>query len=187
MEKIDFNPHRRRKYQIAPFFAPLMETKGEIPDVVGLDLDDPREFVNIVSNEGDSLRVKLKHACLSGVIKRTFLETDHSATMMRCDVSSLSLKLIVEYFNIHKGVPPPKIQRPIVARELSKVACQEDTDLVERVAPTRKVLYDLINAANLLEIPGLLEITTIKVALLMKGQPIEKIREILNPNVPHEK
>ena len=94
---------------------------------------------------------------------------------------------MLQYVHIMKGVTPPKIPRPIVARELRKLACQEDTDLVERVPPTRKVLYDLINAANLLEIPGLLEITTIKVALLMKGQPIEKIREILNPDVPHEK
>jgi hypothetical protein len=43
-------------------------------------------------------------------------------------------------------------------------------------------LYDLILAANYMDIKSLLHLGCAKVASLIKGQPLEKIKEILDPN-----
>jgi hypothetical protein len=45
----------------------------------------------------------------------------------------------------------------------------------------RQTLYDLILAANYLDIKSLLHLGCAKVASLIKGQPLEKIKDVLNP------
>jgi len=51
-----------------------------------------------------------------------------------------------------------------------------------KIGETRQQLYDLILAANYMDIKSLLHLGCAKVASLIKGQPLEKIKEILDPN-----
>jgi hypothetical protein len=53
---------------------------------------------------------------------------------------------------------------------------------VDKIGETRQQLYDLILAANYMDIKSLLHLGCAKVASLIKGQPLEKIKEILDPN-----
>ena len=56
-----------------------------------------------------------------------------------------------------------------------------DADFIDGIAPNRQALYDLILAANYMDIKSLLHLGCAKVASLIKGQPLEKIKDILSP------
>ncbi len=62
------------------------------------------------------------------------------------------------------------------------LALCSDADFIDKIGETRQTLYDLILAANYMDIKSLLHLGCAKVASLIKGQPLEKIKEILDPN-----
>lgn len=55
-----------------------------------------------------------------------------------------------------------------------------DADFIDRIAVNRRQLYDLILAANYMDIKSLLQLACAKVASLIKGQPLEKTKDILS-------
>lgn len=58
----------------------------------------------------------------------------------------------------------------------------------EALRQNRQALYDLILAANYMDIQSLLHLGCAKVASLIKGQPLEKIKDILSASArPEEK
>ena len=52
-----------------------------------------------------------------------------------------------------------------------------DADFIDKIGKDRQNLYDLILAANYMDIKGLLHLGCAKVASLIKGQPLEKLSE----------
>ena len=61
-----------------------------------------------------------------------------------------------------------------------------DADFIDRIGQNRQVLYDLILAANYMDIKSLLHLGCAKVASFIKGQPLEKIKDILSTGTPSE-
>jgi len=65
---------------------------------------------------------------------------------------------------------------------LSRAPFARDAAYIDKIGETRQQLYDLILAANYMDIKSLLHLGCAKVASLIKGQPLEKIKEILDQN-----
>ena len=85
---------------------------------------------------------------------------------------------IVEYMDHHRGVEGALIERPIRSRIMSEI-CQDpwDADFIDRIGDrSRKDLYDLILAANYMDMQRLLYIGCAKVATWVRGQPLDRIR-----------
>ena len=57
---------------------------------------------------------------------------------------------------------------------------QWDAEFIDTIGDDRQQLYDLVMAANYMDIPSLLHLGCAKVASLIKGQPLEKIKDILS-------
>jgi hypothetical protein len=83
--------------------------------------------------------------------------------------------------NHHKGVEPPIVEKPLRSKVMKDV-CKDpfDADFIDRIGENRQALYDLILAANYMDIKSLLHLGCAKVASLIKGQPLEKIKDILS-------
>ncbi len=80
----------------------------------------------------------------------------------------------------HQGVEPPIIPKPLRSKEMKQVVTDEwDAKFIDKIGENRKALYDVILAANYMDIKSLLHLGCAKVASLIKGQPLEKIKEIL--------
>jgi len=93
------------------------------------------------------------------------------------------LALVVNYMKEHKGVEPPIVEKPLRSKVMKDVCPHKaDADYIDKIAETRQQLYDLILVANFMDIKSLLHLGCAKVASLIKGQPLEKIKEILDPN-----
>jgi len=149
--------------------------------VGGLDDDVPAGTLKIVSKDKKEYDVERKNAVISTLIK-TALDTDATATEVPVPgVASAILAEVVTYMNHHKGVEPPIIEKPLRSKVMKDV-CKDpfDADFIDRIGENRQALYDLILAANYMDIKSLLHLGCAKVASLIKGQPLEKIKDILS-------
>jgi len=163
------------------------ETKKEEKAVEsGLSLDDASLSGNLklTSKDKKEYEVSKKAAFISNLVK-TSLDTDASATEVPIPgVASNILQLVVEYMNHHNGTEPPIIEKPLRSK-IMKDVCKDgwDATFIDNIGEDRQKLYDLILAANYLDIKGLLHLGCAKVASLIKGQPLEKIKEILSKGI----
>ena len=91
------------------------------------------------------------------------------------------LAKVVEYMNHHKGIDASIPEKPLRSASMKDV-CKDpwDADFIDRTSENRQSFYDLILAANYMDMKGLLHLGCAKTAGLIKGKPLEKIPEILS-------
>jgi len=153
-------------------------------EVSGLSLDDSGGPLKLTSKDKKEFSIERKFAFISTLVK-TSLDTDSSATEVPIPgVVSAVLTEVVAYMNHHKGVEPPIIEKPLRSKVMKDV-CKDawDAEFIDRIGENRQMLYDLILAANYMDIKSLLHLGCAKVASLIKGQPLEKIKEILSKGI----
>lgn len=146
----------------------------------GLDKEEVTGIIKIITKDQREFTVERKDAQISTLVKTT-LEQDTAATEMPLPgVTSSTMARVVEYMQHHKGTEPPIIPKPLRSKEMKQVCSDPwDAQYIDKIGDTRQDLYDLILAANYLDIKSLLHLGCAKVASLIKGQPLEKIKEIL--------
>jgi len=152
----------------------------------GLDDDSEGDMLTLESKTGQKFQVKKKDALISVVVK-TSLEQDADSTEVPVpSVESATLELIIEYMGHHAGVEPELVEKPLRSKKMRDV-CKDpwDADYVDRISKNRQSLYDLILAANYMDVKSLLHLGCAKVAALIKGKPVESIRDVLDPAKPH--
>lgn len=144
------------------------ETKTA-PDFAPLDEMGPSAIVRLVAADGKSFEVSRQAASISSMVSTALL--DPHATEVQCaQVFSPTLALVAEYMRHHNGkeAAPPKA--PLRSNDMT-VACEDvwDAEFVDRIAPTRQPLYDLIHAAVYMGVPVLAEICGAKIATFIRG------------------
>jgi len=139
--------------------------------------------ITLVSNDTKNFQVERKFAFISTMIK-TSLEGDDNADELKLpSVNGEILALIVSYMKEHKGVEPSIIEKPLRSKIMKDVCPHKiDADYIDKIGENRQQLYDLILGANYLDIKSLLHLGCAKVASLIKGQPLEHIKQIMDPN-----
>jgi len=156
-------------------------------EVGGLSLDEITGTLKLVSKDKKEFDIERKYAFVSTLVK-TSLDTDHTAVEVPIPgVASAVLHEVVVYMNHHKGVEPPIIEKPLRSKVMKDV-CKDafDAEFIDRIGENRQALYDLILAANYMDIKSLLHLGCAKVASLIKGQPLEKIKDILSTGTKTE-
>jgi S-phase kinase-associated protein 1 len=92
------------------------------------------------------------------------------------------LELVVEYMIHHAGTEPDIVEKPLRSKNMKDVVKDQwDATFIDNLALEKQKLYDVILAANYMDIRSLLHLGCAKVASLIKGQPLDKIKGILNP------
>jgi len=155
--------------------------------VESLSLDDDSGSIKLVSKDGKEFSVEKKFAFISNLVK-TSMDSDASATDLPMPgVKGDILKYVSEYMSYHRGSEPPIIEKPLRSKVMKDV-CKDawDADFIDKIAENRQQLYDLILAANYMDIKSLLHLGCAKVASLIKGQPLEKIKDILQKGTKNE-
>jgi len=161
--------------------TPAPAAKEEKAQVQGLGLEEETKPLKLVSKDKKEYTVERKHAFISALVK-TSLETDDAAELNIPGVTGSILELVVQYATHHKGTEPPLVEKPLRSKLMRDVVQDRwDADFIDKIGDNRQQLYDLILAANYMDIKSLLHLGCAKVASLIKGQPLEKIKEILDP------
>merc|ERR1719473_847480 len=88
-----------------------------------------------------------------------------------------TLALVLKYLEHHKGTSPAEIAKPIRSVEMKKIVDSWDADFIDKLG--KKDLFELILAANYMDIKSLLHLGCAKVATMIKGKSPEEIKQIL--------
>lgn len=148
--------------------------------VFSLDDDAAGEIIELVSADQVKFKVTRKNALISKLMSQA-IEGDPRATEIDVPgAKAKSLKLVIEYMEHHVGVPEAIIEKPLKSKVM-KDNCKDpwDATYIDRIGETKQDVYDLMLAANYMDIKCLLHLTCAKVGSWIKGQPLEKLREIL--------
>lgn len=137
--------------------------------------------LKIVSKDNQEFEVPMKDAFISKLIKTSIDAEPNCASLPIPGVSGEILKLIIEYMEHHKGTEPPIVEKPLRSNKMPDV-CKDkwDGEWIDKVGDNRQTLYDLILAANYMDIKSLLHLGCAKVASLIKGKPLEQVKSILS-------
>jgi S-phase kinase-associated protein 1 len=141
----------------------------------------PEGKVTLETKDGKSFEVERAHCYISALIRTSFDgDRDEKALPLK-GVTAVPMGNVVKFMEHHRGVEPPIVEKPLRSKVMKEV-CKDawDAEFIDSVGENRQNLYDLILAANYLDIKSLLHLGCAKVASLIKGQPLEKIKEILS-------
>jgi len=160
---------------------------GSLDDGIGgLDDEDDSGTIKLTSKDGPNKKavdIEKKHAFISVLVK-TSIENDQAATEVPLPgVEGPILEEVIRYMQHHKGVEPPIVEKPLRSKVMKEV-CQDvwDAEYIDTIGEDRQKLYDVILAANYMDIKSLLHLGCAKVASLIKGKPLEQIKDILATN-----
>jgi len=155
--------------------------KKDATTAVSLD-EEVSKPLKLTSKDKKEFTVDRKHAFISTLVK-TSLETDDTSQEVPIPgVAGNILELVVQYMTHHKGTEPPLVEKPLRSKLMKDVVSDKwDAEYIDRIGDNLQQLYDLILAANYMDVKSLLHLGCAKVASLIKGQPLEKIKEILDP------
>jgi len=110
---------------------------------------------------------------LKGLIQ-DYEDNDIPMTDIRGDI----LKKVVEYLEHYKSTEPKEITRPLPSNNLGDVTDEWDISYLNNI--DLDSTFDLINAANYMDIKPLLDLSCAKIASLMKGKSAEEIRTMFS-------
>lgn len=146
-------------------------------DIKGLDDDMADPNLVLVSAENEKVTISKKVAMMSELVK-TMAEGDKDESEIPLpNVKAPVLKKVTQYMKYHHDNPPKEIDKPLKSSSMNEVVSQWDADFVE---VDQELLFELILAANYMDIKPLLDLTCAKVASLIKGKTPEQIRKTFN-------
>jgi len=155
----------------------MAESKKKEEEVKGLDDGDKDETLKLVSQEEEKFTVPKKVAMMSELVK-TMAEGDKEENEIPLpNVKANVLNKVVQYMRYHAENPPKEIEKPLKSANMAEVVSQWDADFVD---VDQEMLFELILAANYMDIKPLLDLTCAKVASMIKGKTPEQIRKTFN-------
>ena len=132
-----------------------------------------------VSKEGDQFPVPLSVANMSELVK-SLVEEDESDEVNEIplpNVKSNVLQKVIEFCEHHAQEPMTEIEKPLKSQNMADVVQQWYADYVN---VEQVLLFELILAANYMDIKPLLDLTCASVASMIKGKTPEEIRQTFN-------
>eukprot|EP00916_Digyalum_oweni_P016428 GHVL01026946.1.p1 GENE.GHVL01026946.1~~GHVL01026946.1.p1 ORF type:complete len:161 (+),score=36.58 GHVL01026946.1:373-855(+) len=135
------------------------------------------EEVTLKSSQGETFKVSIAVACMSTLISNMVDDSGADEEIPLPNVKTHILEKVIQYCNYHKDSPPAEIPKPLKTNSLDEVVCEWDCTFVNL---PQEQLFDLILAANYLDIKSLLDLTCAKVATMLKGKSPEEIRKQFN-------
>ena len=142
--------------------------------------------VNLVSQEGDKFEVKKGAAAMSELVKTMLIDGDdedededeNEQDIPLPNVKSAVLAKVIEFCNYHVTNGPMKeIEKPLKSANMAEVVGEWDANFV---GIDQEMLFELILAANYMDIKSLLDLSCAKVASMIKGKTPEEIRNTFN-------
>jgi len=151
-------------------------------------------MVTLVSMDGDKFEVKKRSICNSSwgseLVKTMAGAEDEEGgsgegssdeaeneEIPLPNVNTAVLTKVIAFCDHHTDNQMAEIAKPLADADMSKVVDKWDADFVDI---KQELLFELILAANYMDIKPLLDLTCAKVASMIKGRTPDEIRKIFN-------
>jgi S-phase kinase-associated protein 1 len=136
------------------------------------------KLVRLSVHEGDVIEVATDIINKSSLVQSMIDDAPDSDEVIPLpNVKKVILEKIVTFCTYAKDNPTPEIEKPLRSSNLADVVPQWYAQFVELEQET---LFELILAANYMDIKPLLELSCAKVASMIKGKSIPEIRKFFN-------
>mmetsp|Transcript_3906 Transcript_3906/g.5819 ORF Transcript_3906/g.5819 Transcript_3906/m.5819 type:complete len:167 (-) Transcript_3906:863-1363(-) len=135
--------------------------------------------VSLVSKEGDTFEVPLKVAKMSELVK-TMIDDEGDEDVQEIplpNVKASVLQKVIDFCTHYKEDPMNEIEKPLRSSVMNEVVQQWYADFV---SVEQVMLFELILAANYMDIKPLLDLSCATVASMIKGKTPQEIRETFN-------
>eukprot|EP00386_Alphamonas_edax_P015525 GDKI01047379.1.p1 GENE.GDKI01047379.1~~GDKI01047379.1.p1 ORF type:complete len:169 (-),score=76.59 GDKI01047379.1:303-809(-) len=133
--------------------------------------------LTLTSAQGDTFEVESDVACMSTLIKNMVEDSGTEEAIPLPNVKTAILTKVIEYCKYHKDKPVEEIAKPVKSNDMKEVVCEWDANFVD---VEQDVLFELILAANYLDIKPLLDLACAKIGSMIKGKSPEEIRKAFN-------
>lgn len=138
-----------------------------------------------ISKEGDLFEVPISVAKMSALVETTIDDEEDDednggggAEIPLPNVKGAVLAKVIEYCTHYTNVEEmTAISTPLKCSKIEEVVQQWYADYVK---VEQVMLFELVTAANFMDIKPLLDLTCFAVAVLIKGKSAEEIRKIFN-------
>ena len=134
-------------------------------------------MITLVSSDGEKMQISAKAAQRSQLVKGIIEDYPDDAEVPLNNVKSGILKKIKEYLEHYQDSDPKEIERPLASQNYQD--CVEAWDF-EFINIELDTIFEIILAANYMDIKPLLELASSKIASIIKGKTPEEIRKIFN-------
>jgi S-phase kinase-associated protein 1 len=104
-------------------------------------------------------------------------ESDEVKDIPLPNVSANVLQKVIEFCKHYQEEPMTSIQTPLKSSKLEDLVQQWYADFVKI---EKNMLFDLVAAANFMDIKPLLDLTCLAVSILIKGKSAVELREMFN-------
>ena len=133
----------------------------------------------LVSSDNQKIEIDSESAQKSHLLKGLMTDFNSSQEPIPIpDIKADILNKVVEYLTYYKGKNPKDIPKPMPSANLSEVIDEWDVKFINGIELDS--VFDLINAANYMDIPSLLDLSCAKIASLLKGKTAQEIRTMFN-------
>ena len=133
--------------------------------------------ITLVSSDGEKMQIAAKAAQRSQLVKGIIEDYPDDAEVPLNNVKSNILKKIKEYLEHYADTEPKEIERPLASQNYQE--CVDAWDF-EFINVDLDLVFEIILAANYMDIKSLLELASSKVASIIKGKTPEEIRKTFN-------
>eukprot|EP01061_Rhynchopus_euleeides_P004915 TRINITY_DN14120_c1_g1_i1.p2 TRINITY_DN14120_c1_g1~~TRINITY_DN14120_c1_g1_i1.p2 ORF type:complete len:160 (+),score=67.53 TRINITY_DN14120_c1_g1_i1:148-627(+) len=127
--------------------------------------------------DGERVETRLSNCSLSGMI--TDLSEGHTDAVLEVPLPNVRPAIagsVVRYMEHHHDKRAPEIEKPLT-RKLQEVLSDWDMKFVEQNY-SHSVLFEIIQAATILNIRDLIELCSAVIADMMKMKSVEDIRDM---------
>jgi S-phase kinase-associated protein 1 len=134
--------------------------------------------ITIISSDGQNITIDEKSAKRSNLLNGVLLDFKEDSEVPTPSVRGEVIKKVVEYLTHYMESEPKKIPKPLPSTNLLDVTDEWDVTFINSL--DLDFTYEIVNAANYMEINSLLDLACAKLAALMTGRTEEEIREMFN-------
>ncbi|CAM9763157.1 unnamed protein product [Laminaria digitata] len=158
-----------------------LEEKSQAADAPANEGSEDNRSVHLVSQEGESFDIKVSVAKMSNLVDTMIdgdAEEDGDAQEIPLpNVKASVLSKVIEFCAHYKEDPMNEIEKPLKSANMHEVVQEWYAKFVQ---VQQETLFELILAANYMDIKPLLDLTCATVASMIKGKTAEEIRKTFN-------
>jgi len=160
------------------------EVKGDESSMdVGLD-DSVYATITVVCNDGRRFEVRRSYLSLSVLVTKALCEDPCVLELPLPGVRGEVFEKILEYLNHHEGKFPRRIDHPAPSDKMCEnVEDKWDATWVDSLwSHSRRLLVDVMEGSNFMDVSVLTELCACKIATRLKGIPVEHLRSRIDLN-----
>ena len=136
--------------------------------------------ITLKSKENKQFKISEKAANRAKVIKDILIDYEKGEDIP-LEVESDTLEMIIKYLEHYENEEPKEIPKPLKSGDLSKVLEPWDFEFISQISLEK--VPDLVNGANYMDIPSLLQLSLCRIGSEMLDKPIEEVQKTFRIDV----